>query len=63
MKEALEQITKKNIQCLCFRSLDPTNSGEISEERFRKIMKNKEGVPDEDIEEMIEGDAINIYKI
>ena len=56
MNEALEQITKKNIQYLCFRSLDPTNSGEISEEKFRKIMKDKEVIRDEDIEEMIEGD-------
>ena len=38
-----------------FRSFDPTDSGEISEERFRKIMKNKEGVSDEDINEMIDG--------
>merc|ERR1711915_291517 len=37
-----------------FRSFDPTDSGEISEERFRKIMKNKEGVSDEDINEMID---------
>ena len=42
-----------------FRSLDPTNSGEISEEKFMKIMKNKEGVPEEDVDEMIEGNIYN----
>ena len=52
-----------NFYKLCFRYLDHTNSVEISEQMFRKIMKNKEVVPDEDIEEMIVGDAINIYKI
>ena len=43
-----------HFQYIC-RSLDPGHTGEISEEKFRKIMRNKEGVPDEDIEEMIEG--------
>merc|ERR1712025_742695 len=37
-----------------FRSIDPTNSGEISEAKFRTIMKNKEGMADEDVDEMIE---------
>ena len=44
------------IAYILLRSLDPTNSGEISEDKFRKIMTNKEGVPDEDVDEMIQGD-------
>ena len=56
-------MVHKDCLFLSFRSLDPTNSGKMIGEKFRKIMKNKEVVPDEDIEEMIVGDAINIYKI
>ena len=37
------------------RTFDPHNSGQIGETEFRKIMKSKEGIPDEDIEEMLEG--------
>ena len=41
---------------LLFRSLDPDNTGCIEEFAFRKIMKNKEGVSDNDINEMIAGE-------
>ena len=37
------------------RSFDPNNTGQISEERFIKIMKSKENVTEEDINEMIAG--------
>jgi len=37
-----------------FLTFDPHNSGQIGETEFRKIMKSKEGIPDEDIEEMLE---------
>ena len=39
-----------------FRSLDPGNSGRITESQFRKIMKSKEpAVPESDVTEMIDG--------
>jgi len=37
-----------------FQTFDPHNSGHIGELEFRKIMKSKEAIPDEDIEEMLE---------
>jgi len=37
-----------------FQTFDPANSGQIGENEFRKIMKSKEGIPDEDIEEMLD---------
>jgi len=37
-----------------FRIFDPHNTGTIDEDQFRKIMQSKQGIPDEDIEEMIE---------
>ena len=37
-----------------FRSFDLQNTGHISEKRFIKIMKTKENVSDEDINEMLE---------
>ena len=40
------------------RTFDPANSGHIGENEFRKIMKSKEGIPDEDIEEMLEGEGL-----
>ena len=46
------------INIISIRSLDPKNSGEISLEKFRKIMKNKEGFTDEDVDEMIEGEIV-----
>jgi len=39
--------------CFLVRSFDPTSSGVISEEHFRKIMRSKESVDEEDINEMI----------
>jgi len=36
-----------------FQTFDPRNSGEMSEDQFRRVMKNKEGVAEEDVEEMI----------
>ena len=56
-------MVHKDCLFLSFRSLDPTNSGKMIGEKFRKIMKNKEGIPDEDIDEMIEGDKIDIFQI
>ena len=38
-----------------FRIFDPHNTGTIEEEAFRKIMRSKQSVTDEEIEEMIEG--------
>ena len=38
-----------------FRIFDPHNTGTIEEEVFRKIMRSKQSVTDEEIEEMIEG--------
>ena len=38
-----------------FRTFDLQNSGHIGEMEFRKIMQSKEGIPDEDIEEMLQG--------
>ena len=35
------------------RSFDPHNTGQIPEKKFIKIMKSKENVSDEDINEMI----------
>ena len=46
-----------------FRIFDPHNTGTIEEEQFRKIMRSKQGVPDEDIEEMIDGEARQRYLI
>ena len=40
---------------LSFRIFDPHNTGTIDEEQFRKIMKSKQGIPEEDVEEMIDG--------
>ena len=40
-----------------FRIFDPHDTGTIEEEAFRKIMQSKQGVTDEDIEEMIEGES------
>ena len=37
-----------------FRSFDLQNTGHISEKRFIKIMKTKENVSDEDINDMLE---------
>ena len=39
-----------------YRTFDPENTGHITEEAFRKIMKTK--VPGEDVEEMLEGNKI-----
>lgn len=36
-----------------FQTFDPRNSGEMGEDQFRRVMKNKEGVSEEDVEEMI----------
>ena len=38
-----------------FKLFDPHNTGVIEEDQFRKIMSSKQGISDEDIEEMIEG--------
>jgi len=37
-----------------FLSFDPESTGRIGEAQFRKIMKGKEGIPDEDVDEMLE---------
>ena len=52
------ECRKIKINIISIRSLDPKNSGEISLEKFRKIMKNKEGFTDEDVDEMIEGNIV-----
>ena len=52
------ECRKIKISIISIRSLDPKNSGEISLEKFRKIMKNKEGFTDEDVDEMIEGEIV-----
>jgi len=36
-----------------FKSFDPRNCGEMAEDQFRRVMRNKEGVSEEDVEEMI----------
>jgi len=41
-----------------FRSFDPGNTGKIGEVQFRKIMKSKEAIPDEDVEEMLSGKVV-----
>ena len=43
---------------LPFRSFDPGNTGKIGEVQFRKIMKSKEAIPDEDVEEMLSGGQV-----
>ena len=47
--------------CLYSRSFDPRNTGKISEEQFRKIMKSKETIEEEDVNDMIQG--INVIFI
>ena len=39
-----------------FRSFDPEETGKIDELQFRKIMRSKEAIPEEDVEEMLSGD-------
>ena len=48
----IEQLTAAFIS----RSFDKTNTGLISEAQFRKIMRSKESVDEEDVNEMIEGE-------
>ena len=36
-----------------FRLFDPHNTGQIEEDQFRKILSSKQGITDEDIEEML----------
>ena len=43
-----------------FRLFDPHNTGQIEEQHFRKILGSKEGITEEDIEEMVGGTAITI---
>ena len=38
-----------------FRLFDPHNTGQLEEGQFRKILSSKQGITDEDIEEMIAG--------
>ena len=38
------------------RTFDPQNTGRISLEKFRKIMKSKDNMSEEDVEEMIDGE-------
>ena len=45
-----------------FRIFDPHNTGTIEEEVFRKIMRSKQSVTDEEIEEMIEGKGEQILR-
>jgi len=37
-----------------FLSMDPAGTGSIKVDQFRKIMRSKEAIPEEDVEEMIE---------
>ena len=37
------------------RTFDPSISGRIGEEEFRRIMASKEGVQEEEVEEMLAG--------
>ena len=41
--------------CLASRSFDPLNTALISEAQFRKFMKSKDSIEEEDINKMIEG--------
>jgi len=52
---SLQRRREPDEECLLeiFRSFDPNNTGKISEHRFMKIMKSKENVAEEDINEMI----------
>ena len=43
-----------------FRLFDPHNTGQIEEQHFRKILSSKEGITEEDIEEMVGGNTITI---
>ena len=43
-----------------FRLFDPHNTGQIEEQHFRKILSSKEGITEEDIEEMVGGTTILI---
>ena len=52
------ECRKIKLNIISIRSLDTKNSGEISLEKFRRVMKNKEGFTDEDVDEMIEGDTV-----
>ena len=52
------ECRKIKINIISIRSLDPKKSGEISLEKFRRVMKNKEGFTDEDVDEMIEGNIV-----
>ena len=38
-----------------FRSFDPHQTGKIDEKQFRRIMRSKEAIPEEDVEEMLTG--------
>ena len=40
------------------RLFDPHNTGQIEEDQFRKILSSKQGITEEDIEEMIAGKDI-----
>jgi len=53
---SLQRKEEPDEECLLdiFRSFDPQNTGRISERRFVQIMKSKENVPEEDVNEMIE---------
>ena len=53
----IEQLTAAFIS----RSFDKTNTGPISEAHFRKIMRSKESVDEEDINEMIEGEKYKAF--
>ena len=43
-----------------FRLFDPHNTGTIDEGQFVKILKSKQGISDEDIAEMIEGNLAQV---
>ena len=47
----------KKLTYFHFRSLDPESTGFIEELTFRKIMKSKEGISDNDVNEMIAGEV------
>ena len=52
------QVHNVSIHCFFFylsRSLDPQQTGKIDENHFRKMMKSKEAIPEQDIEDMLEG--------
>ena len=53
--EKLSIIAISNSIVFLIRLFDPHSTGGIEENQFRKIMSSKQGISEEDVEEMIEG--------